>query len=241
MTQPPSGDPSEGDALIPLFPLGTVLVPGLLLPLHVFEPRYRELVATLLDQPEDRREFGVVAIREGHEVGSDAVRALYEVGTTAVIRQVTPHDDGRYELVTTGARRFRLLGVDDSLPYLQGRVSWLPELRSGASDPTADAEVDVLAASVARAFAAYRSAVTGAGAEEGARMPDLPDDPTVLSYLVGAAMVLDLADRQRLLERPDAAARLRAELALLRRETGVLRALPSLPAVELARTGVVLN
>jgi Lon protease-like protein len=226
------GDPGEIE-IIPLFPLGTVLVPGLVLPLHVFEPRYRQLVADLLERPEDEREFGVVAIREGHEVGADAARALFDVGTTARLVRVTPHDDGRYDVVTTGARRFRLLDTVDDRAYLRGRVEYLAE-------PAGDA-ADILAPAAARAFAAYRAAVSDAGAEEAESMPELPRDPRVLSYLLGAAMVLDLADRQALLAAPDTAARLRAELALLRRETGILRRLPSLPAVELARAATALN
>jgi uncharacterized protein len=230
----PSPDEARSDVeVLPLFPLGTVLVPGLVLPLHVFEPRYRAMVADLLLLPEDRREFGVVAIREGHEVGADAVRALHAVGTTARIVRMVPHDDGRYDLVTTGVRRFRLDAVIAGRPYLRARVTPLAE-------PDGPASAD-LGRAVGRRFAAYRAAVAAAGAEEAAAMPDLPADPTVLSYLVIAAMVLDLADRQRLLECPDAATRLQEESRLLARETGLLRHLPSLPAVELARTTSDLN
>lgn len=223
---------------IPLFPLGTVLFPGLVLPLHVFEERYRLMVRTLLDRPETERRFGVVAIRQGREVGSDGVRALYPVGCTAVLRRVDPLPDGRFEIVATGGERFRLLDVDTSLPYAQGEVVLLDERRGDA-----DA---VVAASVARVFARYRAALSGGGLaalEEGAEVQpaDLPDDPRALSYLVGAAMVLDLPDQQRLLEQPSVADRLRAELALLRREAALLRALPSLPAVDLLRQQVVPN
>ncbi len=85
-------------AVIPLFPLRTVLVPGLVLPLHVFEPRYRRLVHDLLARPEHDRSFGVVAIREGWEVGEDAVTSTYDVGTLAVVRDISPRADGRYDL-----------------------------------------------------------------------------------------------------------------------------------------------
>ena len=74
--------------LLPLFPLGTLLVPGLVLPLHIFEPRYRRLIADLQELPEDEREFVVVAIREGREVGAEGARALYEVGTIASLREI---------------------------------------------------------------------------------------------------------------------------------------------------------
>ena len=72
---------------MPLFPLGTVLYPGLVLPLHIFEERYRQLVGDLLDGPEPR-EFGVIAIRKGRETGVDGVSALYEIGCAAALRQV---------------------------------------------------------------------------------------------------------------------------------------------------------
>src|ERR1700748_2733682 len=96
---------------LPLFPLGTVLYPGLLLPLHIFEERYRELVRDLLAVTDPRR-FGVIAIRKGRETGIDGVTALYEVGCMASLRRVEEHEDGRYDLVTVGTERFRLLSLD---------------------------------------------------------------------------------------------------------------------------------
>jgi Lon protease-like protein len=91
---------------LPLFPLGLVLVPGLLLPLHVFEHRYRVMVRDLLALPEEERRFGVVAIRTGREVGEDGVTALHHVGCTAQVRRVDPHDDGRFDVVSSGGERF---------------------------------------------------------------------------------------------------------------------------------------
>ncbi len=114
---------------LPLFPLGhTVLFPGVVLPLHVFEERYRELVRTLVELPEGaRRRFGVVAIRQGWEVGEDAVSALHDVGCAAELRRVSRYPDGRYDIVTVGTDRFRLRSVDrESRPYLVGSVDWLP-------------------------------------------------------------------------------------------------------------------
>ena len=111
---------------LPLFPLGTVLYPGLLLPLHIFEERYRQLVRDLLDGPEPRR-FGVIAIRKGRETGVDGISALHEIGCTATLRRVAEHDDGRFDLVTVGTQRFRLTSLDDSRPYLQGEVELLAE------------------------------------------------------------------------------------------------------------------
>jgi ATP-dependent Lon protease len=121
-----------GGEVIPLFPLGTPLFPGVVLPLHVFEPRYRRLVADLTSLPtgSDARRFGVVAIRQGWEVERVApAAALYDVGCTAVLRAVAPQPDGGYQVVTVGADRFRLLEVlvADDPPYLRARVEWLDE------------------------------------------------------------------------------------------------------------------
>src|SRR5690348_10316167 len=113
-------------AMLPLFPLGAVLYPGMLLPLHIFEERYRQLVRDLLAQPEPRR-FGVIAIRKGRETGIDGVHSLYEVGCTANLRRVDEQDDGRFNLVTVGTGRFRLLDLDRSGPYLQGQVELLAD------------------------------------------------------------------------------------------------------------------
>jgi Lon protease-like protein len=216
---------------LPLFPLGTVLFPGLLLPLHVFEDRYRTLVRDLVEGPEEERVFGVVAIREGREVGDGGIRSLHPVGCLADLRQVEPHPDGRFDIVATGARRFRIDSVDAmSRPYLQAEVEFLHE-PDGEAAP-------VLARTVASVWGAYRQALTGTSPEDA---DELPDDPSVLSYLVASATILDLADKQRLLEEPDTTSRLRRELAILRREAVVLRLLPSLPAVELARAAVSPN
>jgi Lon protease-like protein len=222
-------------AVIPLFPLGTVLVPGLVLPLHIFEPRYRQLLADLAQLPEQDRGFGVVAIREGREVGADGIRGLYDVGTLALVREVSPYPDGRSDLMSNGDARFRLVRlITDGAPYLRAEVEWLAE-------DDGDGDAAVLALAVSRRFDAYRAAVAGAGAVEAAQMLAIPDEARVLSYLVAAAMVLDLGDRQRLLESGTTSERLRLELALLARETTMMRELPSLPAIDLARTPSGMN
>lgn len=208
--------------VIPLFPLSSVLVPGLVLPLHIFEPRYRQLIADLEGQDEDDRGFGVVAIREGHEVGADGVHALHDVGTFAALREATTLPDGRSDIVTVGTSRFRVLELIDGKPYAQARVEWLDEESGDASAP--------LALSVAGRFQAYRELLTDEEDDT-----DLPEDPRVLSYLVGAAVVADLATRQSFLEAADDTARLRAELAFLRDETALIEQIPSLPAIDLAR------
>ncbi|HMH92374.1 MAG TPA: LON peptidase substrate-binding domain-containing protein [Streptosporangiaceae bacterium] len=240
--------------MLPLFPLGTVLYPGLLLPLHIFEERYRQLVRDLLADGEAPR-FGVVAIREGRETGVSGVSALYPVGCTAVLRQVQQYPDGRYDIVTVGVQRFRLLAVDESQPYLRGEVELLPE---EAGDPAA---AQLAARAVRPAFSDYLRALASlaqhdpqqAGVTEGAAQaaderaagnggqeepgdvpsPDLPAAPVALSYVIAALMVVDLPDKQALLAEPDAVGRLAAERAMLAKETGMLRSLTSAPAPEL--------
>ncbi len=219
---------------LPLFPLGTVLYPGLLLPLHIFEERYRRLVEHLVALPDgEPRRFGVVAIREGWEVGAAGAKALHAVGCTAEVRQVEAYSDGRFDIMTTGAQRFRLDEVDDSLPYLTASVELLDE------DPGEGA--NLVAPGVGRLFRAYRDSLLSARGEEADEPPQLPADADVLSYLVAAAMVLDLEDKQRLLACPDTSSRLREELSLLRREAALVKALPSLPAVDLVRAPTSVN
>ncbi len=223
-------------ATIPLFPLGSVLYPGLALPLHIFEQRYRLLVSRLeAGTTEEERSFGVVAIRSGHEVGAASVSALHEVGTTALLRRVTPYPDGRSDILTTGARRFRLLAVDQSQPYLQAEVEWLPEPNEAPSD------LNSLATEVASQFTEYQQTLAGDADDTEEPSTTLPDDPTVLSYLVSAAMVLDLPDRQRLLAAPTTADRLRTLTGLLSRELAALRLLGAVPATDLLRSGISLN
>lgn len=192
-------------------------MPGLVLPLHIFEPRYRRMVADLQDLPEDERAFGVVAIRQGRETGADTP-SLHDVGTIASIREVTPLGDGRFDLVTVGTDRFRILDVHHDLPYLQADVEELPEDSGGSPEAAAHAVTD--------SFVEYRSMF-------GDDDTELPDDPRVLSYLVAAAVVTDLPSRQDFLEAATDSERLRAERAFLRREIAIISALPSLPAVDM--------
>jgi Lon protease-like protein len=157
--------------LIPLFPLGTPLFPGVVLPLQIFEPRYRRLMGDLMALPDadDRRFFGVVAIRQGWEVEHVApAEALYDIGCTARVQAVRPEPDGGFRIVTVGGERFRLLDVvvGDDPPYLQAEVEWLDDEeraeeaagdRDGIVGPRGliipdahDAPMDDVVASVAR-------------------------------------------------------------------------------------------
>lgn len=213
---------------LPLFPLNVVLVPGLVLPLHIFEPRYRQLVTSLLARPdESTREFGIVAVREGRSFENDGVSAVYPVGTATVLREAEQLPDGRFNIVTTGSRRFRIASVDCSEPLAMAMVDFLDE-DSGPPDAP-------LVRQVARRFTTYRRILGGrlsADAPDEADAADLPVDPTVLSYLVTAAMVLPTAERQELLGAPTTHDRLLLASAILARENGIIAALAAVPAVE---------
>ncbi|SEP69057.1 LON peptidase substrate-binding domain-containing protein [Streptomyces radiopugnans] len=254
---------------LPIFPLNTVLFPGLVLPLNVFEQRYRALMRDLLEIPEDApRRFGVVAIRDGREVaptaagmpdptaqaaagpaagfGPDPMRAFHTVGCVADATSIRERSGGGeegdgdgggdgedggtgggYEVLATGTTRFRLLSVDASGPYLVGEVEELAE--DGGEGAGA------LASGVLRAFRAYQKQLAGARERTLAGGQELPDEPSVVSYLVAAATVLDTPAKQRLLQAPDTATRLAEELRILRRETALIGRLPSVPAADLTR------
>ena len=210
---------------LPLFPLGTVLFPGLLLPLHIFEDRYKELVRDLLDGPEPRRS-GVIAIKKGRETGVEGVSSLYEVGCTATLRETEGNDDGGYEVVAVGTQRFRLDALDESRAYLQGEVEFLAE------DEGDSAAAGRAAHLVAEAFQAYLDVLTAQGLAQ-VNVPEVPEEPVLLSYLVAASMIIDLPDRQALLAEPDSLSRLTAERAMLVRETTMLQTLTARPAPDL--------
>lgn len=210
---------------LPLFPLGTVLFPGLVMPLHVFEDRYRRLVRHIMELPDGTpREFGVVAIRRGWEVDAATQSVtLYDIGCTAEVRQITEHPDGRFDIVTVGRRRFEITGMMPAeTPYLRASVRYLPE-------PTGeDGESDLLGPRVLAAFRIYLRLIRTDATD---LAEQLPDDPLVLSHLVAATASLTVADRQALLAIVDTAARLRAELRLLHREIGLLRQVRAVPVV----------
>jgi Lon protease-like protein len=197
----------------------------MLLPLHIFEDRYKQLMHDLLDGPEPRR-FGVIAIKKGRETGIEGVSSLYEVGCTATVRETEENADGGYEVVTVGSRRFRLEALDESRPYLQGDVEFLAE------DEGDSAAAGRAAHLVAEAFQAYLDVLTARGLAQ-VSVPDLPEEPVLLSYLVAASMIIDLPDRQGLLAEPDSISRLTAERAMLVRETTMLQTLTARPAPDL--------
>lgn len=212
------------------------------MPLRVFEPRYRALMADLMALPDDvSREFGVVAIRRGWEVeGGPAAGGnglvinenptLYDVGCVAEVRHVTEHPEGHLEVMTVGRRRFQVVRLEQgSQPYLTASVEWLAE-------PVGDGDqARRLADRVLAVFQLYLQTISPK-IDFDMFDEQLPSDPTVLSHLVAATASLPVDDRQNLLAAPDTVSRLRAELALLRTETALaarVRAVP-VPLVDLA-------
>jgi Lon protease-like protein len=196
-----------------MFPLNTVLYPGAALNLHIFEPRYRQMIAECLDANEA---FGVVLIRDGDEAGDPDVQP-HAIGTTAEIVDVTPLPSGRYYISSTGGRRFRISEVVAREPYLLCEVEFIEE---GQGDAGA---IDALLAEIAVEFREYLSLIvefSGNPSESG-----LPPDPVRASYAV--AETLQVADtlKQQLLELDSAEERLEAELGFLRRLLPQLRLL----------------
>ena len=177
-----------------MFPLGTVLFPHALLPLHVFEPRYRALTQRCL---EGDKEFGVVLIERGHEVGGGDVR--FDVGTVARIVRAGQFDDGRWMLVTVGVQRLRVLEWLPDDPHPVARVERIEEQ---VGVPTTS--VDALAAQLRRVLA-LRS-------ELGDPIPtldvELDDDIVQASYEAAALAPLGPLDAQRLLALDEAGERM---------------------------------
>lgn len=192
---------------LPLFPLGTVLLPGVRFPLRVFEPRYVAMVRHL--ESTTAREFGVVAIRRGHEVGSH-IPELYRIGCAAVLKNVT-RAEGHLVIEAACSRRFRIESVDEGgAPYLVASVEWLDlQAEDVAVEATNGAR---------RAFESFSRAV-------GAHVQGLPQDPGRLTASVLDGLGLPLPERQKVLEAGDATARLRAVTRLCHREEGLAEVL----------------
>lgn len=214
-------------ATLPLFPLGTVLLPGARIPLQLFEPRYLELARNLAERDEDDRRFGVTLIRAGREVGPDAVTDLYEIGCEARVDAMALADSSIgtvVHLVATGARRYRLEALEDDAgtPWTTGRVTWLDEPAAGAPGHPSGSTVEDLAERALREHTAYLL-------DLGAKADPVEAAPTQLAYRIVEAMVLDASDRQRVLEGADPATRLRTVIALLRRERAIVGRFGAVP------------
>lgn len=197
---------------LPLFPLNTVLLPGMELPLRIFEPRYRLMMQRVLG---GERRFGVLLIRRGCEVGPEA--EPYDVGTVAAITDVVPLEGGLMDITSTGSRRFRVAQFHHDEPYLTGNVEYLSD------DFTPSQTLLELQAEVKRLGHAYVTTVLALQDEHVAQV-QLPDDPVALSFQVaGLLAAMDPREAQELLASRTVEHRLFAEVGLLRREMAILR------------------
>jgi uncharacterized protein len=195
---------------LPLFPLNVVLFPHMPLPLHIFEPRYRQMVADCL---EEGHSFGVVAIREASETGPSTP---YDVGTLAKIVRIDRLDDGRMNLLVMGASRFTVVRTAEDRPYLRGEIRIIPET---GDDLDATARLTEVTAVSFRQYSNLLRELVGQQPDEA----EPPMEPELLSYLIAAALNLQVPERQSLLAEARTDSRLLLELRLLRKEIALLK------------------
>jgi Lon protease-like protein len=181
----------------PMFPLGTVLLPHGVLPLHVFEPRYRELVDAVLEREDP--EFGVVLIERGSEVGGGDTR--FGLGTLARVVDASRLPDGRYVLATVGTRRFRVRRWLPDDPYPRAELELLAERPAGPDDAPR-------AAAVARALRRVVALAAELGAQVGAVAPALPDDPVRAGWEAAGIAPIGPLDALEILRLDDPSERL---------------------------------
>ena len=237
---------------IPLFPLHQVLCPGIVLPLHIFEDRYRAMTRHCLDTGQP---FGVVLIRDGREVGTKGIATLAGVGAFAEIREAGRYPDGRYDLLAAATGRFAIDSVDAQRePYLVADVTPLDDevgdedravrlakrairrfvkyldlmrAREGESSEVLDIRVEIEASAgepdpEADPLAVAEPQLSTEGSPPARADLDIPDDPTVLSYLLSGIVQVELPRRQALLEAGTTVERLDGLIALLEREVLLL-------------------
>ena len=214
---------------IPLFPLQTVLLPGTPLPLHIFEPRYRQLTVDLMTGTMPDKRFGVVALAPSHEPEVTSCDQLQAVGCAAVLRQAERLEDGRFDIVSVGEQRFKLLAVDaSSAPYLLGAVEWLPD--TPAVIPGQRDVEDTIVSLANAARAAYRRYCQAAWEQGDWTEPSDDTEVAELAHQLAGDCLLPLEDRQRLLEETRPLHRLRLVCRMLNREAGIIGAFRAVPA-----------
>lgn len=192
---------------LPLFPLHAVLFPGMPLPLYVFEERYRQMMRAVLEQD---KQFGVVLIREGKEVGGTATP--YQWGTVARVTALQNLPDGTMNLWTVGEQRFRIVQIIQHEPYMVAQVLLLPD----ACDECEQRVLPLAHRATDRLQQYIRLLL---GHERGKHfVVELPNNPRVLANTIGVILQVPLAQKQRLLEIDDVAYRLEAGLLLLEQE-----------------------
>ena len=188
---------------IPLFPLNTVLFPGMPLPLHIFEERYKVMIDRCI---QESAPFGVVLIRSGEDVGGDA--EPYDFGTTARIGRFQRLPGGGFNLLALGTSRFRIDSLDRSEPYLAGDVELVED--EDATTPEAQAAFERVTGLFAEHFRLVL-AVTGQWVDK----LDTPQTPAGLADYVASQLELPPAAKQRLLEMLSVPDRLREEIEML--------------------------
>jgi Lon protease-like protein len=196
---------------MPLFPLNTVLFPGMPLYLHIFEPRYKLMIGECI---RESRPFGVVLISNGSEVSPNV--EIHSIGTAAHITHVKPLNQGEMNIASIGQTRFRILSTHNRYAYLSAIVE---------DFPLADQE-DVRVTPIVRRLApmvkSYLNIFAALGEVE-FKMERLPDNPEALAYLTAVVLNIPTADKQRILEMPSLAEMLGAEYSLIRREALILK------------------
>jgi Lon protease-like protein len=186
-----------------LFPLNAVLFPGQLLPLHIFEPRYRQMIGECIQHGQA---FGVALIRSGIEVGEAA--EPHQVGTTAHIVQVESEADGRMNILCVGNARFRIARLLHDKPYLSGQVElwpWEPYLEGSADIERIRRQLD-------------RYLHILAELADSTLDVSLPAEPAALANVAASVLQVELSEKQRLLATPSITAMLVDVADLLQRE-----------------------
>lgn len=196
---------------LPLFPLKVVLFPGMNLPLHIFEERYKLLISRCIEQ---QAPFGVVLIKSGEEVGGPAVP--FDIGTTARIVRVQYLPNGRLNLVAVGQQRFFIRGISHQQPYLIGQVDMLTS--RGLDDPSLPERAE----KVSELFAEYYRLQLSLS-QQWARSVRLPQSADGLADFVAAQIMVDPLVKQEILETLHLPQRLNLESAILTREILLMR------------------
>ena len=197
---------------IPLFPLEVVLFPGGVLPLHIFEQKYRLMIQYCLDND---RLFGIVLIKRGQEVGEHA--DPYLVGTAVKIIEVDRLEDGRMNLITLGQHRFKIMKIRRDLPYLVGQVSVLD---TDGAEPVEGSEMQGIKA--IQLYRTYESLLAEL-IPEWKPVEEIPTVPDHLSYQIATRLQISLTDKQQLIETLDIHQLLDREIELLERENRRLK------------------
>jgi Lon protease-like protein len=214
---------------MPLFPLNVVLFPGMALPLHIFEARYREMINRCLDE---NLAFGVVLIKEGPEVGGDALPR--RVGTAARIVKADRQPDGRMNIQVVGTRRFRIEELNRELPYLTGRVRHFP-----VTDGDTKLAVE-RAHKVRPKIMRYVELLTKATGVQ-LELDRLPEDATSLAFLTAITLQVRPEDKHRMLALPGVPQLLELGNYYLGRELQLLEHMINsqavLPAMTIGPTG----